>query len=171
VTGASALIILAIGQLVFIACNLLAFTLLMCGKQVIEVANTLTVTALNVVMNWMLVPEHGITGAAISMLASQIVGIAPRSLEVRSILRIGLYTPKYFKPIVALVPVSLAAVALQGIASKTGPLALSGALVSLIAAAFLTICVCYFATLYFLGIEKEDLQLWRDLRMRQSSAC
>jgi O-antigen/teichoic acid export membrane protein len=166
--GSPALSNLAFSQLIFIASNILAFTLLMSGKQYIEVGNTVFVAVLNVLINLLLIPHYGISGAAISMLVSQGVVFILRILEIRFIINISLFTPKYLKPLVALVPVSILAYtakrSIVGLAHSSifgSPLAIFVLIVPLIA-------LVYLMVLYILKFEEEDILVWEELQLRNT---
>jgi O-antigen/teichoic acid export membrane protein len=164
-TGSTALSILALSQLIFIAGNILGLTLLMCGKQYLELGNTVLITILNIALNLMLIPRFGITGAAIAMLASQLMGVLLRLGEVRSVLRMQLYTSKYLKPFMALLPVSVLMYLFQHSLATTAKSVFLGSHVVLLTVMLMLICGGYFATLYLLGIEKEDSTILREVRL------
>jgi O-antigen/teichoic acid export membrane protein len=161
--GSTALIILALSQLLFITSGLLAFTLLMCGRQYLEVGNVVFVTVLNIVSNLVLIPRYGITGAAIAMLSSQAVILLVRLIEVRHVLGLRLYTSSYLKPALALLPAALLGIMLQAPLANIASVFLQSNL-GAIFATFFTITIGYFTVLYFLGLEEEDLTVWKQFR-------
>jgi O-antigen/teichoic acid export membrane protein len=164
VRGSTALGVLAISQLIFIAGNILGLTLLMCGKQYLELGNTVLITILNVAINLVLIPGFGITGAAAAMLTSQLAGVLLRLGEVRRVLRIHLYTSKYLKPFVALIPVFLVIYFFQHFLGTTTSSFFYGSHVGVLAVMFMLIFLGYFVSLYLLGVEKEDSAIVRELR-------
>jgi O-antigen/teichoic acid export membrane protein len=166
--GGDALILLALSQLIFIGSNVLAFTLLMCRSQYIEVGNTAFVTALNVILNLTLIPRHGITGAAIAMLASQSVGLLIRITAVQWVLGINIYTTKYVKPLVAMITVSLLMITFRKVLLETAYFIFLGFHLGALAALFLLTITAYLTILYFLGFEREDLLLLRDCRLSKA---
>jgi len=66
--GASVLAVLSISQLVFIPSVLLAFALLMCGKQYVELGNVVLGAVVNIALILVLIPRYGILGAATAAL-------------------------------------------------------------------------------------------------------
>jgi O-antigen/teichoic acid export membrane protein len=162
-SGSTALIILALSQLFFITSGLLAFTLLMCGRQYLEVGNVVFVTALNIVSNLVLIPRYGITGAALAMFSSQAVVLMVRLIEVRHVLRLRLYTSSYLKPALALLPASILGIMLQASFTKIGSVFLQSNLVAIFITS-VAISIGYFTVLYFLGFEEEDLTVWKQFR-------
>jgi O-antigen/teichoic acid export membrane protein len=162
-SGSTVLMIMAASQLLFIISSLLAFTLLMCGRQYLELGNVAFVTALNVGVNVILIPRFGMTGAAIAMLSSQAVILLVRLAEVRHVLGLRLYTATYLKPAIALIPASLLGIALQPLlphfaSTFVGPT---------VAAMFTTAVVIsagYLGSLFVFGFEDEDVSVWRQFR-------
>lgn len=159
--GSTTLIVLAVSQLLLIASTLLAFTLLMCGRQYLEVGNVVCVTAVNIGMNLVLIPRYGMTGAAIAMLASQALVLAARLMEVRHVLGLRLYSPRYMKPIVALVAACL--VGLIVLLSRPTSALFASNIASMITT-FVVVTIGYCAVLYALGLEEDDVTVWRQLR-------
>ena len=168
VAGASALVILAVSQLIFVTSGLLAFTLLMCGKQYLELGNTVFVAVLNVIVNLLLIPPYGITGAALSVLFSQIIIFCMRLLELRHVLDINLYSPRYIKPLAALLPVSLTGTLLQVPIARMMH-TVFGSEAAVIIGISLLIAANYIIVLYMLGVEKEDVSVWKELRIHRTS--
>jgi O-antigen/teichoic acid export membrane protein len=166
VAGSTALKVLAASQLIFIISNLLAFTLLMCGKQYLELGNVACVTLVNIAANIVIIPRYGITGAAVCMLLSQAIGFFLRLVEVRCVLDLRLYTSMHLKPLAALVPVSLLAATLHGAVLTLVP-DLPGTTFAVMLAMGLFIPITYFAVLYLFGLEKEDLLIWNEMRARR----
>jgi O-antigen/teichoic acid export membrane protein len=163
VSGSAALMLLAFSQLLFVTSGLLAFTLLMCGRQYLEVANVVVVTVLSIVSNLLLIPLYGITGAATAMLLSQAVILVIRLVEVRYVLGLRLYTSSYLKPIVALLPAAIVGLMLHvSIANRNG-IFLGLDVIAMVITGVMVV-VGYIAALYFLGIEDEDLTVWRQFR-------
>jgi O-antigen/teichoic acid export membrane protein len=71
--GRPALLILCIGQLINILCGSVGLLLLMTGNQRFSIYSLAVGTAINVVLNIVLTPKLGITGAAIASTGSLIV--------------------------------------------------------------------------------------------------
>jgi O-antigen/teichoic acid export membrane protein len=68
--GADALMILGLAMLIATACGPVDVVLLMAGKSSWNLANTVFALAVNIVLNLVLIPSLGITGAAIAWAAS-----------------------------------------------------------------------------------------------------
>jgi len=166
--GATALVILAVSQLIFVTSGLLAFTLLMCGKQYLELGNTVFVAILNIILNLLLIPTYGTTGAASSVLFSQTVIFCMRLLEVRHVLDLKLHSRRYLKPVLALLPVALMVAFLQ-VPLKHIMYAAVASEVAVIIGMFFVIAICYLFVLYMLGIEEEDINVWRELRLQRTA--
>jgi O-antigen/teichoic acid export membrane protein len=164
--GSTVLIILGISQLIFITSNILAFTLLMSGRQYIELANTFFVATLNITMTLAFIPRYGITGAAISMLISQILVLVMRIFEIHHILGLNLYTAKYLKPVTALIPFLLLVMPFRQSTADLISFLCFGFHVLSVATMFFLFVTLYFAIVYLLGLESEDMAVWRELRLR-----
>jgi O-antigen/teichoic acid export membrane protein len=166
VAGIRVLIFLAIAQMIFIISNLLALTLLMCGRQYLEVGNSSVMAFLSVLMALILIPLDGIRGAAISMLIAQAILLAIRVIEVHYILRLNLYTAKYLKPLVALFPFLILVIPLRKSLGELTSFVCFGYRPFSIGIMFLLFVTVYSLLLYLLGLESEDLIVWRELQMR-----
>jgi O-antigen/teichoic acid export membrane protein len=154
---------LALSQLLFITSGLLAFTLLMCGRQYVELGNVVFVTALNIVLNLVLIPRYGITGAAAAMLLSQSVILLIRLIEVRGVLGLRLYTSGYLKPLFALLATSMLGLMLHVLFEDVTAIFLAANIGAMIVT-FSFVITGYFTILYFLGLEDDDLTVWRQFR-------
>jgi O-antigen/teichoic acid export membrane protein len=169
-SGSTVLVILGISQLAFITSNILAFTLLMSGRQYVELGNTCFVAALNIMLSLALIPRYGITGAAASMLTSQMAVLVIRSLEIHYILRLHLNTAKYIKPLIALIPFLLLVIPFRhSIANLLFALCFRLEALS-VATTFLLLVTLYLVIVYLLGLEREDVTVWRELRLRAPAA-
>jgi O-antigen/teichoic acid export membrane protein len=63
--GAGVVIVLAIGQIVNCTVGGVGMTLIMTGKQGVEVTNSFALVVLNIGLNWLFIPRYGAVGAAI----------------------------------------------------------------------------------------------------------
>lgn len=110
VAGSTALIFLALGQLVANSTGAMALMVLMSGHSTMELINLLLALAVNTILCFLLIPTWGLVGAALaSMVAFTIVNLV-RVAEVWIILRMNAYDPSFFKPIFA--GLAVAAIAL-----------------------------------------------------------
>jgi len=62
--GVQALSILMIGQVVYVACAPAGITLVMAGYSLLNMVNGIIAVAVNLTLNYLLIPEYGILGAA-----------------------------------------------------------------------------------------------------------
>ena len=81
VTGEYALVILAIGQFVNVITGPAGFILMLSGKEKIEALNIFLTFLFNVIMNIILIPRFGISGAAAATAGSMIIVNILRVLE------------------------------------------------------------------------------------------
>jgi O-antigen/teichoic acid export membrane protein len=88
VEGAPALVIISLGMLVNIATGNVNVVLLMGGKSVWNLANTGAALVTNVVLNLILIPPLGLTGAALAWSASMLVNNLLPLVQVWRFLRI-----------------------------------------------------------------------------------
>lgn len=171
VNGVTAMRLLAVSQLLFIGSMLLAFTLLMAGRQYLETGNVLLITAVNITVNVILIPRYGILGAAITMVASETIALLLRTAEIHRVLGVQLYTPKYLKPILALGPAAILAIILKAPAEHIAASTVVGVDLGTIMLMLPVIAIVYGTTLRLLGLEDEDIATWQALRVRAPSAA
>ncbi len=165
--GATAMAILAVGQLLFLPSNILAFTLLMSGKQVVETINAVAVTVLSIALNLILVPRYGINGAAVSMLISQALVLLARVTEVRMLLSASSFNAKILKPILALVSILLLLGLFHRSILSMGNFIFGGSQIGLMAMMSVMILAAYLAILYWMGFEEEDRMIWQEIRAQR----
>ncbi len=87
VRGASTLMVLIAGQTVYVLTGPTSSLLAMGGYARVNLANNLLAVALNVVLNFALIPRMGILGAATASLTAQLAWGIARTVEVRWLLR------------------------------------------------------------------------------------
>jgi O-antigen/teichoic acid export membrane protein len=161
--GTVALRILAISQLAVIVSTPLSLTLLMCGRQYIELGNIVFILIVNVLLNLIFIPSYGIIGVASSMLLSQIVILVLRIVEIRRVFSFNLDLSVYLKPAAAMFPVAGAAFIIRP--AFTTFSTLIGSNIGMICVVFFMLSALYVLTLYCFGIEKEDRQIWRQFKI------
>lgn len=99
--GASALIVLGIGELVNAGVGSAGYILTMAGRPKINSYNAAALCIVNIILNYLLIPRFGIMGAAVATgISIAVVNIA-RLIEVYLILKIHPYKITYFKPFIA----------------------------------------------------------------------
>ena len=91
-----------------------------------------------------------------------------RLLEVRHVLDLKLHSRRYLKPVLALLPVALMVAFLQ-VPLKHIMYAAVASEVAVIIGMFFVIAICYLFVLYMLGIEEEDINVWRELRLQRTA--
>jgi O-antigen/teichoic acid export membrane protein len=100
VQGATTLVILAVAQLFGIPGGILAYTLVMCNRQTLELVDTLVTLALIALLNILLVPQFGLVGAAISLLVANTFGMTVRWWQVQRRVKVEPLDRKVLKPFV-----------------------------------------------------------------------
>jgi O-antigen/teichoic acid export membrane protein len=88
VSGASVLVILALPMLLAMAAGPINVVLLMAGKSMWNLINVALALVTNVVLNTLLIPPFGITGAAVAWAATIVVWNVAALLEVRVLLNL-----------------------------------------------------------------------------------
>lgn len=100
-SGAPILAMLAGAHLLGIPSGLLAYTLVMGNRQLMEVGNTIVILGVIVVANVVLIPRMGIAGAAQSLLLANLLGLLVRSYQVWRVVGIRPFAPSLLKPLAA----------------------------------------------------------------------
>lgn len=95
--GIPVLMILAFAQFVNCATGGVAFTLSMTGRQHVEMINSLVMVAINIALNYFLIPMYGCLGAAIATGTSLVVINLVRLVEVYILCRIQPYNMSYIQ--------------------------------------------------------------------------
>ncbi|KXK27952.1 MAG: hypothetical protein UZ01_02923 [Candidatus Brocadia sinica] len=98
--GTSVLIILVIAQFINCATGGVAFTLAMTGKQHVEMINSLVMVAINIALNYFLIPTYGCLGAAIATGITIAVINFVRLVEVYILCKIQPYNMGYIQGMV-----------------------------------------------------------------------
>lgn len=99
--GSLALIILSSGQLVNAATGPVGYMIMMTGHPKLNLVNTLSLAAVNVFLNLLLIPRFGIVGAAMAAAASAAAINILRLIEVHHLLRVHPYHWGFLKPLCA----------------------------------------------------------------------
>jgi len=164
--GKRTLQLLAVAQILFIPMNLLAYTLVMCNRQVLELLNTALILPLLLGLNLVLIPRYGLPGAAVSVLLVNLTAVGLRVFQVRrrlsiNYLRLGLGKPLAAGGITCAAVAGLRwwleSLAAQPLLQSASPLALAGALAVLGSSA----ACLYLVSSALLGLETEDRDLIR----------
>ena len=160
--GSSALLILAVGQLVNAATGPTGVLLTMTGKQQWELANTVSIVAFNFLLNLLLIPKMGMTGAAIATALSIATINGLKIVQVYMLFGFRAYDLKYLKGVTAIGAAGLVGYLLRGWLFRAG------------CSPYLIICVGGIGVLiiatagcWLLGLDQEDKVALVGLRTRQ----
>ena len=148
--GAAALIVFGAGQLINAGTGSVGIILMMTGRPKINLLNSIALCVLNIILNYLLIPQYGIIGAAFATgLSIAIVNIL-RLIEVYYFLRIHPFKLNYLKPCIAGF-LSLFLVYL--VVHNFSPVSLSPLDASLLSLFFVSL---YTFFIFMFKLEKED---------------
>ena len=157
--GASVTIILALGQLLNAGTGPCGALLNMSGRVKLNMLNNAAVLVLNIGMNIALIPEFGITGAAVAWSVSLAAVNLARLVEVRVLFGVLPFARASFKVLVAAMTAAVAAIVIHlTIGDLTTRLVVGIACGTLV----------YGATLWLAGFENDDLLAIRSITRNQS---
>lgn len=163
VEGSNALILLAFGQLLNAGTGTAGLMVLMSGRSRMELLNVSVALLVNIVLCILLIPEHGIIGAAIANMAAAGTVNLCRVVEVWIFMRIHAYGINFLKPLIAgLSGGGLLLVVLRFVAIDAG-----APVEWLLVGAFLAY---YVAVTVLMGLDKNDRTVLRLLRSRLTRA-
>jgi O-antigen/teichoic acid export membrane protein len=148
--GASSLIVIAIAQLINCTMGACGFMIMMSGRTKINLLNTLSAFVLTVTLSLILIPKHGILGAALSLGVVLAVISLAKLIEVIILMKIHPFRRDFLKPIFAGgISLLLLIFGSNIIQTSILPLirVLGGALI---------FTVVYILTLLLLGLAEED---------------
>ncbi len=158
-TGSTALMILAVGQLVNAATGPVGYILSMTGHSGLSLFDSVVVIVLNVILDLLLIPRFGLLGAAVgSSMSSAGINLL-RFAQVHHVLQVYPYNSRCLKPILAN---ALAAVPAWLLRSYWLPGKGTWGLASSLAAFGL----CFLAALLMLGLEDDDRNALQALLLR-----
>jgi O-antigen/teichoic acid export membrane protein len=172
--GSSILQLLAVAQIVGVPMVILAYTLVMCGRQKLEAFNTIALLPVILGLNVLFIPRMGLMGAGVSLAISNLVGVLIRGIQVRRLLGLRPFRLGMVKPMIAGVVAWGAGTWFHGAAGSMVSAAQpgSGAMLAHLAALlalFLIIAGSFLLVALVLGLETEDRELVRILRRRRST--
>ncbi|MHB8858051.1 MAG: flippase [Thermoleophilia bacterium] len=157
-SGGDALILLAISLLINSSMSPAGLLVLMSGRSRLEVLNMSISLAVDVAACFLLIPSHGIMGAAIANVAATACLNVLRTGEVWFLMKMHAFDRKYLKPLFA----GAAGAALVLISSRFVPE--GGRLVSIILAAGLV--VAYLLLMLLMGLSEQDTAVLRLIKKR-----
>jgi O-antigen/teichoic acid export membrane protein len=149
-TGAKAMIILCVGQLLNTATGSAGFMLMMTGKSYVNLINSVVLTLANVLLNLLLIPKYGIIGAALANAVSIIAVQIFRLAELWYFYRVHPYQIQTLKPIMS----CLASLIVIMAVSQIELLKLTFISVPIFIITFL---MCYVIFLKIFGLSQEDI--------------
>jgi O-antigen/teichoic acid export membrane protein len=155
--GATALTILALGQLVNVGTGTVAGVLAMIGRARMSVLNSVFFLGLSLVLDFLMIPRWGILGAAIANATSLAAVNVLRVIQVRQVLGIFPYDHRFLRP--------LGAGLIGGTVALLLPLAGLDPLPRL-ALRVLVLGVVYLGALAAFGIDPVDREVARAFRDR-----
>lgn len=141
------LAVLAGAQFVAVSTGPSGYLLSMSEYERVEAANTVGVAVLNVGLNFVLITEHGIIGAAIATGTSVALLNIARLFEVRALIGIQPYSRRYLK--------GLLGVAVGGVVLAAGTRLSDPGVLWLVAVGTLAVAA-FVSTMWTLGVEERD---------------
>ena len=160
--GSSALLILAVGQLVNAATGPTGALLTMTGKQRWELGNIVSMVAFNFLLNLLLIPKMGMTGAALAAALSIAMINGLKIIQVYMLFGFRAYNLKYFKGLTAIGAAGLVGYLLRSWLSIAG---YNPYLIMCVGG--LGILIITTAGCWLLGLDEEDKIALVGLRTRQ----
>ena len=148
-TGASALVVLAWGNLINAATGTSGAILDMTGHTRVKLLNSALSVALAIGLNWILIPPMGIVGAALAAVGSIAIVNILRLVQVRLLVGVQPYDTSWLKPIAAGLAAALAAVGVALVAG--GPTTILG-----FALGALVLIGGYVGAIVALGLSEDD---------------
>lgn len=149
--GFNALICLAVAHLINASVGSVQYILMMADKERLVMLNTIGVALFNIVLNLILIPGYGLTGAALATGCSIVIINLIMLAQVYFYVNMSPYNFKFAKPGIAGILAFTSGYFLQGeIATVVLPF------INVLITATV-ICASYFMVLYILRIDENDL--------------
>ena len=157
--NAVALKILLTGIFVQTIFGLGSSTLSMSGNTTFNLINVSIALILNVALNYILIPQYGIIGAALSTAIALFILSILRFIENILILNLNLFSVKLLKPALSGIVTFLIFIYLKSIFSNLFSLDSIFSLVIYLLTHFIFVCSTYLIIYFLLGFDKEDKEL------------
>ncbi|MFC2169496.1 flippase [Acidobacteriota bacterium] len=154
--GATCLIILSFGWIIYSAVGTLAQMLIMTGRQKLHLVNVSAILVLNIISNIILIPKLGIIGAAITTSSCLVLLCFTELIQIYLILNIHPYKIEFLKPFFAGIITSGILLLLIG---KTAPVYKPPLLIIILG---ITFCI-YILLIYIFGLNEEDKTVLRKI--------
>jgi O-antigen/teichoic acid export membrane protein len=155
--GATALAILALGQLVNVGTGTVAGVLAMIGRARMSVLNSVFFLSLSLVLDFLMIPAWGILGAAIANATSLAAVNVLRVIQIRKVLGIFPYDRRFLRPLGAGLIGGTVALLLPLAGLDPGPR---------LALRVLVLGIVYLGTLAAFGIDPVDREIAKAIRDR-----
>ncbi|MFK3980779.1 flippase [Micromonospora sp. NPDC050397] len=155
--GAAVTVVLALGQLVNAATGPCGTLLNMSGRVSVNMVDNLAALVLNILLNIVLIPAHGILGAAVAWAVSLAVVNIARVWQVRAQVHTLPVTVGMAKGVVAAVAALVAGLGVRWL--------VSGWAVQLVLG-LVAVVVVYLGAVLALGLSREDIMVWRSVTRR-----
>ncbi|MGB9961585.1 oligosaccharide flippase family protein [Halobacterium sp. MBLA0001] len=151
--GASVLVLFSVSQLVNAAVGPSGHLLMMTEHQYLSMVNQWIFGPLNIVLNYVLLSEYGLIGAAVATASIFALLNVTRVVELWHTERLTPYTKAFVKPVIAGV--------VAGSTMEAAKVLLGGYLLPVVGTSIGG--VFFVAVLYVLGIEQEDVEFFEDV--------
>ena len=162
--GALALAILSFGHLLKVCLGTAAVLLVLGGRQKLEAGNATIAAALNIVLNYSLIPRLGLVGAAVSTCTSLVVLSALRLFQVARAFPVTTLDPVVFKVVFVSLPVALG---VSWVSSLTGYGEGTG--IPHLLARLITLTVTISLAIWFVCISKGERMTLSSLLSRKTA--
>jgi O-antigen/teichoic acid export membrane protein len=147
IVGGVVLMILTFGQFINAAVGPTGTILIMSGKQNYEVFNSIAICTLNIILNILLIPRMGISGAAVATASSIVIINIFKVLEVFVLYKFHPYKKSFLKLILFSIVASIAIFWLKNIDIYY--------LIKVFSAVALSVII-NFGLIYKFGLEEDD---------------
>lgn len=161
--GSEALRFLSLGQFINASIGLSGMMVLMSGRSQMELLNIGTALIVNVVLCFLLIPDHGIIGAAVANLSAMVVVNVMRVVEVWIFMRINAFNLAMANPLlVGLVSITVVALPAHFVFGEVNIVELVPLL--------LAVLVVYLLLLLAFGLNEQDKTVIKMVRSRIGNA-
>lgn len=158
--GTTSLIIIALAQIVNCTTGACGFMIMMSGRTKINLLNTLSAFILTVTLSLLLIPKHGILGAALSLGVVLAVLSLAKLIEVFLLMKIHPFRLDFLKPIFA------GGISLIVLYFGSNQVQTSVASLFRFFGGAAVFTIVYILTLHLLGLEEEDRFILTKLKDR-----
>jgi len=164
--NAVALKILLTGIFIQTVFGLGSSTLSMSGNTKFNLFNVSIALILNISLNYILIPQYGIVGAALATAIALFILSILRFVENIVLMKLNLFSIKLLKPIISGSITFLVINYLRTIFSNLFSLESIFNLIVYLVAHFMLVCLIYFSIYFLMGFDKEDKELISSFKTR-----